>query len=106
MKKVFICLALMSMTACQLPAGPATVSSQSKVDEQVMLGFELSYKFARLSLEAALDAGKIPAADKPIWQQRNRTAYAALQKLRVGYTAANVATFNEAVALFTPLLQK
>lgn len=100
----FVVIPLTGVTACtalQL-GGPANVASSTTADERAALAIELAYKAARTAVELAVDNGLISTPEqKKVWRERNRRAYAAVQKVEAGYTAANGA---EASAAITALL--
>ena len=86
-----------------LPA-PSTAAEQTTLDEKVLLGLEASYKAARLTAEAALDAGLVsPALARPL-RDANRKANAVLVRARAAYDTANAQSFAAALFEAQPLV--
>lgn len=81
-----------------IPASPAAVADRTKADEVGLAAVELSYKAARLAVEAGVDAGKIKGQRAAWFQQRNREAWAAVQAAKAAYDTANATSYADALA--------
>lgn len=83
-----------------IPASPAAVTSQTKLDEQVGLLVTLSYTAAARAAALAIRL-KLPFADEPSEVVRigqlNKRAYAAVLAVHDAYKAANASGYLSAL---------
>jgi hypothetical protein len=86
------------------PTPRATVADQTALDEKVLLGLEASYKAARLTAEAALDARLVSPALARRLRVANQRANAVLVRARAAYDTANARSFAAALFEAQPLV--
>lgn len=102
-KKLFawLCIGMLSVQlgGCGwVTTKPATVADRTVADEQAVLGIELAYKAARISVGAAVDGGLISTPEqKAKWRELNRRAYSAVQKVEAVYSIANAQSALQAI---------
>lgn len=111
MRRAFLsAFAALSLCACSTvslpPASPGEVAGQTKLDEMLLMGAEVSYKAARSLGEASADAGLIDAATATRIKAIDAEVYDGLGKARAAYDAGNAADYRAAIDLVTPLLTK
>ena len=95
---------LLSGCATLAVPAPATVSSQTTLDERALMGAELSYKAARTLAEAAVDGGLVDAAKAAKIRDVDSALYDALAKARTAYRSSNAASYDQAIADIAPML--
>lgn len=97
------CAGFPASAPVSLPA-PATAADKTALDEKVLLGLEASYKAARLTADAALDAGLVSPALARALRDANRKANAVLVRARAAYDTANAQSFAAALFEAQPLV--
>lgn len=109
-RALIIAAAALSLCGCSTlslpPASPQEVASQTKVDEMLLMGAEISYKAARSLAEASADAGLIDATAAVKIKAIDSQVYEWLEKARAAYEAGNATDYRAAIELATPLLTK
>ena len=96
---------MLSLAACapalkaigNIPANPAAVASQTKLDEQAALSVELAYKAARLTVSTATRAGLVTPQNATKLAAADNKAYMAVVLVREAYAAGNAASYSQAL---------
>lgn len=109
-RALIIAAAALSLCSCSTlslpPASPQEVASQTKADEMLLMGAEISYKAARSLAEASADAGLIDASVAAQIKAIDGQVFEGLGKARSAYQAGNATDYRAAIELVTPLLTK
>ena len=92
----------LALPGCAVPTRPAVLAEATRLDERALIGLEASYAAARMTAEAAVDAGLVyPETAVPL-RDINRRAYDLLIVARAAYDAANAPGLASALAEASP----
>lgn len=96
-----VALAVAPLTACQtVPTSPAEIAADAIIDEQTVIGAQLTYKSWRLGLEAAVQAGLVKGDAARRARELDLKFYTALQATERAYEARNATSFAAAITEF------
>ncbi len=94
--------ALLALAACAPPAtippAPSAVADATRLDEDILLGVEKTYRATRKALELAVDLGVLTGQRAATAAKADRAAYDAVKVARLAYAAGNAPDYLTASA--------
>lgn len=98
----FAFIAFLALAACTPPAtippAPSAVAEATRLDEDILLGVEKTYRASRKALELAVDMGLLTGQRAATAAKADQVAYTAVKAARAAYGAGNASNYLTASA--------
>lgn len=108
--RIFVMLTAVALFGCSTlppaPTSPSMLAQSTFIDERALLGAEISYKAARIMMEAAVDNGRIAPGQAAKFFRLNGKLNEALVRCRKAYDAANAPGYQAALDEAGPLISE